>query len=174
MCLLQVFDIYGKFLRKFGGRGGSPGQFGAPYGTHSPFPSHNPALIQPHTHARKHTGIALDRAGNVFVGDCYNDRVQIFDPRGKPLLQIAASSSGRTFRLHYVSAVFVDAFGRVFVGDCNENVLVFVLSSTVSEPRSAVVIKLQHRDSESSPVESVAARSLLLSSTARSQLSFDR
>ncbi len=52
-------------------------------------------------------GIAVDAAGDVFVGDL--NRVQEFSPGGAPVAQIALAGAG------YVRAVAVDASGDVYV-----------------------------------------------------------
>lgn len=51
---VQVFDADGQFLTKWGSKGGDDGQFTTP------------------------EGIAVDAAGNVYVADTGNDRVQVF------------------------------------------------------------------------------------------------
>lgn len=60
---IQVFDAGGNFLRKWGSRGTGDGQF-------------------EFNGMRRRHGIAVDKDGNVYVGDSRNFRVQIFDANG--------------------------------------------------------------------------------------------
>jgi len=60
---VQEFDKYGKFIKGWGGKGTSPGQFNVPH------------------------GIIVDNKGLVYVADRENKRVQIFTPDGQYLRQ---------------------------------------------------------------------------------------
>ena len=54
-----VYSPHVKFLRKWGMRGGGDGEFGWPQ------------------------GLVIDGGGNVYVSECSNDRIQVFDPQGR-------------------------------------------------------------------------------------------
>ncbi|WP_251551911.1 6-bladed beta-propeller [Neobacillus muris] len=56
---VQVFDISGAFIFKFGKKGTGEGEFLFPY------------------------GITGDKKGNIYVADLYNNRISIFDSKGK-------------------------------------------------------------------------------------------
>src|SRR5207302_1644296 len=79
------FDAAGKFIREWGQRGPAPGQ-----------------LEVPHT-------LALDSRGRVFVGDRWNNRIEIFDPDGK-LLTVWTQFSRP-------SGIYIDAHDRIYVTD---------------------------------------------------------
>ena len=65
------FSKDGKFIKEWGKTGYAPGEFRA-------------------LHA-----IAMDSRGRIFVGDRFNNRVQLFDQEGKPLAPNGPSSGGR-------------------------------------------------------------------------------
>lgn len=56
---VQVFDTSGAFVFKFGKKGTGQGQFQFPY------------------------GITSDKKGDIYVADLYNNRISIFDSKGK-------------------------------------------------------------------------------------------
>lgn len=60
------------------------------------------------------TGIAVDGAGNVYVGD--NGGVHKFDASGNPLLNVGSLGNGNG-QNYYVSAVAVDSGGSIYVAD---------------------------------------------------------
>jgi serine/threonine-protein kinase len=70
--------------------------------------------------------VTLDRQGNVYVADTYNNRIQKFSPRGKPLA-VLASTKGRHFDLP--TSIAVDAHGNVYLSEHYDN-LVMKLSAT--------------------------------------------
>jgi DNA-binding beta-propeller fold protein YncE len=91
------------YLTQWGGYGSGAGQF-----------------INPH-------GIAVDRAGSVFVADFGNNRIQKFGPSGEFLTQWgAAGSADGSF--YGPVAVAVDATGNVYVAENGSN-------STVNQHR---------------------------------------
>ena len=77
----------GRFLFQWGTKGSGPGEFDLPH------------------------GIALDAAGQVYVADRSNARVQIFDGTGRFLREWKSVALGRPFDLA------IDADGRAFVVD---------------------------------------------------------
>jgi sugar lactone lactonase YvrE len=87
-----VYSNQGTFLRSWGGEGEEPGQFRFP------------------------GAIAVDRAGNVYVVDVLNSRVQKFDPDGNILAAFGqrGGTPGTFFR---PKGVTVDAGGRIYVSD---------------------------------------------------------
>ena len=54
-----VYSPHVKFLRKWRMRGGGDGEFDWPQ------------------------GLVIDGGGNVYVSECINDRIQVFDPQGR-------------------------------------------------------------------------------------------
>ena len=116
---VQVFDASGELLHKWGSEGRGIGPF------------------------RKRSGdgqfnwpkaIAVDPAGNVYVGDTYNDRVQVFDASGELLHKWGNEGRGiGPFRkrsgdgqFNWPKAIAVDPAGNVYVGDTyNDRVQVF-------------------------------------------------
>jgi len=66
-----VYSPHVKFLRKWGIRGGGDGEFRWPQ------------------------GLGIDGAGNVYVSECSNDRIQAFDPQGRFLRKWGAGQRRR-------------------------------------------------------------------------------
>lgn len=64
------FSATGTYLFEWGRKGDNPGEFNIPH------------------------GITLDSAGNVYVADRENNRVQVFDPNGKFIKQFSDKSFG--------------------------------------------------------------------------------
>ena len=79
------FDKSGKFLKQWGGHGAGPGQ-----------------LEVPHT-------LAMDSKGRLFVGDRWNNRIQVFDQEGK--LLATWDQFGRP------SGMFIDRSDVLYVAD---------------------------------------------------------
>ena len=79
------FDKTGKFLKTWGKKGTGPGEFDAPH------------------------GLALDRAGRLYVADRSNSRIQIFDQDGKFITEWR--QFGRP------SGVFIDKNDIIYVAD---------------------------------------------------------
>ena len=66
-------------------------------------------------------GITCDGAGNIYIADSGNSRVQVFTAQGRFLRQF-----GRLSGLNCPGGISVDANGTVFVSDCfNDRVFVF-------------------------------------------------
>jgi tripartite motif-containing protein 71 len=87
-----VFSNKGEFLRAWGGEGEDDGQF-----------------IYPAT-------IDIDSAGNVYVVDVINARVQKFDSAGNHLLTIG-KRGGKAGTFYRPKGVAVDDAGKIFVSD---------------------------------------------------------
>lgn len=87
-----VFSNKGEFLRAWGGEGEDDGQF-----------------IYPAT-------IDIDSAGNVYVVDVINARVQKFDPAGTLLLTIG-KRGGKAGTFYRPKGVAVDDAGNIYVSD---------------------------------------------------------
>ena len=79
------FDRNGKFLTQWGSHGTAPGHFDAPH------------------------CLAIDREGRLYVGDRWNNRIQVFDQAGR-LLQIL-TQFGRP------SAMYIDSRDILYVSD---------------------------------------------------------
>jgi len=60
-CLIKKYNLEGNSLGSFGGRGQEPGKFWEPI------------------------GLALDKNGNIWVADTWNQRIQCLNPKGKAL-----------------------------------------------------------------------------------------
>ncbi|MFZ0510926.1 MAG: hypothetical protein WAM14_04900 [Candidatus Nitrosopolaris sp.] len=59
-------------------------------------------------------GVAVDSAGNVYVADTYNDRIQKFDSNGTFIAKWGTSGFGNG-KFHYPAGVAVDYAGNVYV-----------------------------------------------------------
>jgi DNA-binding beta-propeller fold protein YncE len=68
-------------------------------------------------------GIATDKAGNVFVADTFNNRIQKFSPRGVFLGQWGKTGSGKG-RFRAPQDLAVDSKGRVYVADSGNDRIV--------------------------------------------------
>ncbi len=92
---VQVFDMDGKFIRKFGGIGRRTGQFSRP------------------------KGIAVDRWGNVYVVDTAFGNVQLFSPKGQLLMHLGnRGSTDKPAKYMLPSGIAIDRMdGRVYVVD---------------------------------------------------------
>jgi len=71
------FSASGKYLLSWGSKGDRPGQFDLPH------------------------GLDLDSAGNVYVADRENSRVQIFDPNGKFIREWKDHSFGKLYSIRF-------------------------------------------------------------------------
>ena len=72
-------------------------------------------------------GLAVDRAGHVFVSDSAFDNIQVFDLAGN-LLMFFGGTGGQPGRFNLISGLFVDQEDRLFVADTyNHRVQVFKL-----------------------------------------------
>ena len=99
---VKVFDLNGKLLRSIGGaKGDKPGHFMFP------------------------TYLAVDDAGNLYVTDTLNSRVQKFDPQGK-YLQTFGGRGNAWGMFDKPKGVALDQFGNVYVADSGwSNVQIF-------------------------------------------------
>lgn len=61
-------------------------------------------------------GTACDSKGNIYVADGFNDRIQVFNAKGKFLKTIGRRGNGRG-ELNFPAGVAVDASGWVYVCD---------------------------------------------------------
>ena len=89
---ILVYSNQGTFLRAWGGEGEDPGQFRFP------------------------GAIAVDRAGNVYVVDVLNSRVQKFDPDGN-ILGAFGKRGGAPGTFFRPKGVTVDSGGRIYISD---------------------------------------------------------
>jgi tripartite motif-containing protein 71 len=93
---IRVFDAAGEVITEFGGLGRTLGKLSAP------------------------AQIALDAAGNLWVADRGNNRVQQFGPNGERLLTFGERGTGRGQFIN-PSAVSVDCHGTLTVTDTENN-----------------------------------------------------
>lgn len=110
---IQKFDPTGKFLTMWGSR--SPDNAPAPANTFN----------QP-------WGIAVDKAGNVYVADTWNHRIQKFDSNGKFLTTWGTNgdtrgvAQGMPLQFYGPRAIVIDAQGNLYVTDTgNKRVMKF-------------------------------------------------
>jgi len=106
---IQVFDPQGNFLTKWGGPFALniPGKFNGWFKTA--------------------TGVGVDKKGNIFVADFYNNRVQKFDAEGKYLVTIGAGTDLLDLGLYLPTSIAINSDGSVYVVDSGNNrVLKFV------------------------------------------------
>ena len=90
---VKIFDAGGKFLGVLGqGKGSRPGEFLFP------------------------TNVTVDAAGNVYVTDTLNSRVQVFDTEGKYVKSFGQRGTGWGM-FDKPKGVAVDSFGNVYVVD---------------------------------------------------------
>lgn len=94
-----VYDLEGSLVRQVGsGRGEGEGQFNFP------------------------VYLALDRSGNLYVGDTMNFRIQVFDPAGKFLKLYGEHGDGPgTFAR--LKGIDFDSFGNAYVVDGQHSVV---------------------------------------------------
>lgn len=73
-------------------------------------------------------GVAVDTAGNVFVADLFNHRIEVFSPSGTFIRKFGTAGTGNG-QLQYPTGIAVDSSGYVYVVD-SENYRVQVFTST--------------------------------------------
>jgi DNA-binding beta-propeller fold protein YncE len=123
---IQKFDKDGKWLAMFGSKGGGNGQFN-PYSEDAP--GTGPG------------GIAVDSAGNIYVADTWNHRIQKFDKDGKFLIawggfinlaDAAASGAPENDSKFYgPRGIAIGPDGNVYVTDTgNKRVSIFTPEGT--------------------------------------------
>ena len=86
-------------------------------------------------------GIALDAAGELYIADCYNNRVRVIDTGGNITTLAGAGTAGfsgdggpaASASLNHPSGVSVDASRNVYISDWhNQSVRVVAASSTIT------------------------------------------
>ncbi|MEN6342987.1 MAG: 6-bladed beta-propeller, partial [Methanospirillum sp.] len=99
---IQKFSSNGDYLDQWGSRGAGPGQFGdgSRYGYFS-----------------SPWGVAVDPAGNVYVTDPVNDRVQSFTPNGDYLDEWGSTGTGDG-QFQGPAGIAIDREGAIYVFDC--------------------------------------------------------
>jgi sugar lactone lactonase YvrE len=97
--VVEVFALDGRHLRTMGGgRGGAPGLFN--------FPS----------------DLAVNAAGQLYVADMLNFRVQVFDAQGGLVKMFGQSGSGAPGLFDKIHGISFDTFGNVYVVDLMQGV----------------------------------------------------
>jgi len=98
---VQIFSPEGKFIRKFGKVGNTPGSFYRP------------------------KGVGVDSDGHIYVADAAFDNFQIFDEEGRLLMWVGQPGSGPG-QFHLPAGLYIDEKDRIFVSDqFNRRVQVF-------------------------------------------------
>jgi sugar lactone lactonase YvrE len=93
---IQKFDSNGNYLSQWGTIGGANSQF------------------------RRPTGLAIDAAGHVYVGDSGNSRIQKFDLNGTYLDQWGTQGGGDG-QFFNINGMAVDSVGNLYVVDSGSN-----------------------------------------------------
>jgi len=99
---IQVFDSSGEFSFKWGGP--------LAMNIYGPFNGWFATV----------TSVAIDKAGNVFVADFYNDRIQKFASDGTFLTSFGSKGSGPG-QFSYPIAIAIGGDGSIFVADYGNN-----------------------------------------------------
>ena len=102
---LAVLDPGGKSVRMVGAPGSGPGQF---------------TFTDPKNPQNVYGGVAFDQAGNAYVTDTYNYRVQVLDPTGK-VTGGWGSFGTDDGQFAQPVGIAVDDRGHVFVADGSRN-----------------------------------------------------
>lgn len=98
---IVICDVQGRFVSKFGRRGGGPGEFN--------FPTH----------------VSTDAAGRMYVTDALNCRIQVFDPDGQYLRSFGSAGDGPGYFSRPKGAA-ADTAGHIYVVDAVfDNIQVF-------------------------------------------------
>jgi DNA-binding beta-propeller fold protein YncE len=88
-----------KLVAKFGSKGSGNGQFDCPY------------------------FVATDNQGNIYVSDCINHRIQIFDCNGQWMKSIGSKASGNV-QFHFPMGIAFNSKSHMFVSDCDNHRIV--------------------------------------------------
>jgi DNA-binding beta-propeller fold protein YncE len=96
---VEVFSLAGKHLRTMGGkRSPEAGSFNFPH------------------------SLAVSRAGELYVADMLNFRVQVFDSRGGIVRFFGTAGSGFPGQFDKIHSVSFDTFGNVYVADAMQGI----------------------------------------------------
>jgi DNA-binding beta-propeller fold protein YncE len=114
------YDGEGKRLLAWGERGSEAGQF---------------AFLPPPDGPPMDGGfVTVDEAGNVYVSDSYNNRVQKFDAEGA-FLATWSTAGAEDAPLNVPGPISIDALGRLYVADLS-GVQKYDLDGVFEEPTS--------------------------------------
>ena len=106
---IKVFDRVGNFIRKYS--------------------SVDLLTSQQDGYIRNSYGIALDEAGNIYVADYYNNRIQKFDQNGNFISKFGTQGTGDG-QLNYPYGVALDSSGNLYVSDYSNRIQKFNSSGT--------------------------------------------
>ncbi len=99
--MIDIFDMQGRHIIAFGGRGGGQGFFSFP------------------------TYLWIDKEGKLYVSDTLNYRVQVFGPDGRFLRAIGGHGDRPGYFAH-PCGIATDSHGNIYVGDKQfENIQIF-------------------------------------------------
>jgi len=165
---LQVFDLLGNPVSRFGEPGRGPGQFSQPHGL-LPIPpdellvadSGNDRLVRLKFDGetlnfrgvisaglRWPSGLALGPAGEIVVADTGNDRVVVLDPQGRPLAQFSEGNDGHEGHFRSPQGVAVGPEGEIVVADTG-NQRVVTIWRALRRHRRYLPLVLRSRDRRS-------------------------
>jgi PKD repeat protein len=115
---IQKFDSSGTFITKWGSPGSGNGEFGCDYDSYS---ENGPY------------GVAMDTAGNVYVADRHNNRIQKFDSSGTFITKWGSYGTGDG-EFNKPLGICVDSAGYLYVSDYwNNRIQKFDSSGTFIE-----------------------------------------
>ncbi len=95
---IDIFSEDGQLIRKFGSRGGAPGEFNFP------------------------TAIWIDEKGDAYIVDAMNFRIQIFDKSGRFITTFGELGDAAGYMAR-PKGVATDTYGNIYVSDCQFNVV---------------------------------------------------
>src|SRR5260370_16730689 len=103
------------------------------------------------------TGVAVDGAGNLFIGEHQNSRILVVTPVGAVSI---LSINGLSLSLGYPTALAFDGYGNLYIADYTNGRIVEVSSLVVAGSTSSGVGTVIGTGSYSFPVTTLTALSV--------------